>query len=243
MARDPAITQILNQICDIFPDFLLLLLFLVSEHAIFAANSNFPCYDDSTLSLSILPLQVVSMHILYVTTMIAVFALCIALFTTARRILRASPLQSGELSLPGLDGFANDFDVADSVRERRPDPEEAVFSTPHPAMSAEGLIEKIKAADQQNVPTIRESIFAEDADAMEDASREIHSQAKDTFAKGPKEVHPETVNTLPARKSSTPAYKYALEVLLIGVSVAVLVRTQRSTARFRVPKSSRDRVA
>lgn len=42
------------------------------------------------------------MEILYVTTMAAIFVLCLALLFTARRILRSSPLSSGELALSGI---------------------------------------------------------------------------------------------------------------------------------------------
>lgn len=45
------------------------------------------------------------------------------------------------------------------------------------------------------------------------------------------------------RKLSMPPYTYVLEAMLIGVSMVVLVRTQKSTARFRLKQASRARVA
>ncbi|MGA9957258.1 MAG: hypothetical protein WBQ06_03185, partial [Acidobacteriaceae bacterium] len=59
------------------------------------------------------------MQILYGTAMAAIFMLCLVLLWTARRILRSSPLTSGQFSLAGAHApiFESDFDAETDYAE------------------------------------------------------------------------------------------------------------------------------
>lgn len=185
------------------------------------------------------------MQILYVTTMVAVFVLCVALLTTARRILRTTPLQAGEFVLPRIDGLAKYLEQpAELQSQQKAIEEDAIASGPALSMSAESFIAEIKTVEQAHTERVDLSESVEHAYGVESA---FHRTSSTASGNGPKDPYsapePQLGGIVPARKPSTPAYKYFLEVLLIGVSVVVLVRTQRSTARLRLPHSSRGRVA
>lgn len=185
------------------------------------------------------------MQIFYVTIMLVVFVLCFVLFTTARRVLRGSPLQSGELGLPRFAGFANDSETPVPLRWLSDSSEEETPERSTVPMSAESFIEKMKSAERPSTEFSEQSVTTEDVYGAESTSDRTLSEADVSALSAPDPI-PAKVRSgtvMPKRKLSTPAYTYMLEMLLIGVSVVVLVRTQRSTARYRVPHASRGKVA
>ncbi|HWF66104.1 MAG TPA: hypothetical protein VN670_02295 [Acidobacteriaceae bacterium] len=185
--------------------------------------------------------QVVAMQLLYVLAIIAVFVLCIALLSTARRILRSNPLQSGQLALSSIRDFdrPEDDDLIeihavetrmssveaapdewDSDLDELPDEEEIEVS---PVIIAETTqIEVASPVPVHSVPSA----------PIED-SHPILTTSETSEPSRPFHFH----------KPSRRAYSYALECLLIGVSAWVLIQTQRSNMQQRVPNSSRNRVA
>jgi len=185
------------------------------------------------------------MQIFYVTIMLVVFVLCFVLFTTARRVLRGSPLQSGELGLPRFAGFANNSEAPAPLRWQSDASEEEIPERSDVPMSAESFIEKMKSAERPSTQFAEQSVSAEDVYGAGSASDRMFSEADVSALSAPDPVPAKgrAGTVMPKRKLSTPAYTYMLEMLLIGVSVVVLVRTQRSTARYRVPQASRGKVA
>ncbi len=218
------------------------------------------------------------METLYVTTMIAIFVLCLALLSTARRILRSSPLSSGELSLSRMyDMRTPENDSAtfspEEVTESE-DPRSDFALTTHAA-------EKVGAVESwMTAPLISETLVAESSFAEPRSSHDFETEnsVAESGAKKPgmtssvasesaKEdhamahtVHPETASvaeevaeqpigarrgkkSVRVRKQLPHSYSYVLECLLLGVSLVVLVKTQRSNSRNRALESSQHRVA
>ncbi|HET9087757.1 MAG TPA: hypothetical protein VFN53_09545 [Acidobacteriaceae bacterium] len=184
------------------------------------------------------------MQTFYVTLMAVVFVLCFALFTTARRVLRGSPLQSGELSLATLDGFANLSDEPEQPHWQYHPSEADESDGPAVPRAAEAFIEQMRSAERPLPEASGQTLSAEDLESPEIVSERV------TFAASAELIEPvpprskgRSGTVMPKRKLSPPAYTYMLEMLLIGVSAVVLVRTQRSTARYRASHGSRSRVA
>src|SRR6185437_7100861 len=185
--------------------------------------------------------QVVAMQLLYVLAIIAVFVLCIALLSTARRILRSNPLQSGQLALSSI----RDFD--------RPEDDDLIE-----IHAVETRMSSVEAApdewdsDLDELPDEEEIevspvIIAETTQIEVASPVPVHS-----VPSAPIEDSPPILTTSETSEPSRPfhfhqpsrrAYRYALECLLIGVSAWVLIQTQRSNMQQRVPNSSRNRVA
>jgi hypothetical protein len=176
------------------------------------------------------------MQILYGTTMLAVFVVCIALFTTARRLLRASPLQSGELGLPRFERYADSSEESPDLHWQPYSSDGDVENDGTLPISTEAYIGEIKAAGHQTSENFDRSAAAED-------TYESDFTIEAPLANQPSQEEPLSGEILQARRATTPAYTYFLEVLLIGVSAAVLVRTQRSTSRYCLEQASRGRVA
>ena len=176
------------------------------------------------------------MEILYIAGMAAVFVLCLALLSTARRILKPSPLSAGSLALMHLQNAIDstnadvELDFADSTTLARP------IELAEPVSISETLVLSSNSAS--------EAPFVESVTPMEEAPE----------MKLPESVYPASVDTpqqpvsprVPREQkqgaSLFPAYNHVLECLLLGVSLVVLVQTQRSTSRFRSLQSS-DQVA
>lgn len=184
------------------------------------------------------------MQIFYVTLMAVVFVLCFALFTTARRVLRGSPLQSGELSLASLDGFPNHSDEPEQPHWQYHPSEADEADGPVVPRAAESYIEQMRSAERPLKDVSEQTLSAEDLDSPETASEGVTFEASAELVEPvPPRSRGRSGTVMPKRKLSPPAYTYMLEMLLIGVSAVVLVRTQRSTARYRASHGSRSRVA
>ena len=172
------------------------------------------------------------MEILYVTTMAAVFVLCLALLWTARRILQSSPLTSGELSLTRVDETIDRNDLS-----AQPDFVEIALSHYEPEISqiSPNLIDPVALEMMAS-----EQAMAEPIQTPEMPLTDVHL----TEMSESSEVPAQPVEKRGARitKRLPHGYNYLLECLLLGVSVVVLVRTQRSSARHRSLMSS-DQVA
>jgi hypothetical protein len=178
------------------------------------------------------------MEILYVIAIVAVFVLCLALLSTARRILRSSPLSSGQLSLSrSHDVEQPEEESLEDIRaEERSIPEsdaEYVGSrlvTANLTMAETALPIAVPATTivAEPIPAIGPSM----AFPMEEKPANQNVCAR-----------PHTNNAAGIRKPSRRAYNYALECLLLGVTAWVLIKTQQSTSRYSSRRSSRDRVA
>ena len=173
------------------------------------------------------------MQILYVSAMVAIFVLCLALLSTARRILHSTPLTSGQLSI----SKAYDLDHSQletlpriSSAEKLSPVIDAAYAAPNP-IEAEPVFARAVAVpvipQVDPVKTIdAEPLFAEPLPPIQQARIE-------------KPVVKKATNLLPAkkairmRKPSRRAYNYAFECLLLGVSAVVLIKTQRGVLRYR----------
>lgn len=117
----------------------------------FSSKMEQTCYDCSTLAFISPVFQVIAMEILYVTTMAAIFVLCLALLVTARRILRSSPLTNGDLSIAGMYGTQMPAGILDEDEETEsPSFEDAVRARMDSVVS--------RQAEQEHVST--ESVLA-----------------------------------------------------------------------------------
>jgi hypothetical protein len=173
-----------------------------------------------------------AMEILYIAGMAAVFVLCLALLSTARRILKPSPMSSGKLALTRLESAIEPMatemepDHAYSPTNSRP----TVFAEPvavaetlvlSSIMASEDVLaDRATMLKETTVPTLQETLSAKTVD---------HSEAP---------VRPHYLRDAQQDGSQFHAYNYMLECLLLGVSLVVLVQTQRSTARYRLFQSS-----
>ncbi len=172
------------------------------------------------------------MEILYVTTMAAVFVLCLALLWTARRILQSSPLTSGELSLIHVDETIDRSELS-----AQPNFVEIALSHCEPEIAeiSPSLIDPVALEMMAS-----EQAMAEPIQTPEMPLTDVHS----TVIPESSEVPVQSVEKRGARitRRLPHGYNYLLECLLLGVSVVVLVQTQRSSARHRSIMSS-DQVA
>lgn len=191
------------------------------------------------LSAFILFPQVVAMQILYGFAVLAVFVLCVALLSTARRILRASPLESGQLALSSIQDFDRSDD--DGLMEIH-----AVEAPSHPEETPS--IEWKDDLEEENLPQAHEVEISEltiGETAASQPSSAAFVQAMSPLPVDNLEIvsESEEQDTFRFRKPSRRTYNYALECLLLGISAWVLIQTQRTNMQQRVSHSSRDRVA
>jgi hypothetical protein len=176
------------------------------------------------------------MEILYGTTMAAVFVLCLALLWTTRRILQSSPLTSGELSLIHADETTDRSELT-----TQPNFVEIALSQCEPDVAeiSPSLIDHVALEMMAAEERIEEPIQAP-AQTMELPAMDAHltqmAESSEVPAQPVERRGAQTTNRLPH------GYNYLLEGLLLGVSVFVLLRTQRSSARHRSLMSS-DQVA
>ncbi len=200
------------------------------------------------------------MQILYLVAIFAVFILCVAMLSTARRVLRSSPLASGQL------GISRIYDV-----ER---PEEDGFEELHSELAVPGIeaehenlyLPPFKVADREPEPA---TVYVAHAEIRAEAAvsapiqpvAETLSEATDFDAFEAAYMHAgeqqETGRPFLARnknsrdkgegfhlpRPSRQTYQYALECLLLGVSAWVLIKTQQSNMKYRLQQSSQGRVA
>lgn len=246
-----------------------------------------PCYDSCTLAI-ISPFQVLVMEILYVTTIVAIFGLCFALYSTTRRILHSSPLSSGDLSLtqperltqswepvaqPSFEETSLSFEKPEYAEESsnltnpafasvmapdtrrtsqpwepvtQPSFEETALSHKQP----EPVEESLNIADfllpEATAPkeVLTETVFAPAAQMpLPELPRYVRDiYMSETFKEPEIRVQPRAKREDRPAGSSPRTYHYILEYLLIGISVFVLVKTQRSVSEHRSLQSS-NRVA
>jgi hypothetical protein len=186
------------------------------------------------------------MQILYGTAMAAIFMLCVVLLWTARRILRSSPLTSGELSLGRLhesidrSDFSTETDYAE-IAQFDLEPEVAEIST---SLMDPIALEMLASANSVANETICAPIAAQIQEPMQ-ASVETPAQPqKDMLVEAADVVaEPETKRSGKFTKHLPHGYNYMLEGLLLGVSVFVLIRTQRSNWQYQRSLRSSDQVA
>ena len=189
------------------------------------------------------------MQILYGTAMAAIFMLCLVLLWTARRILRSSPLTSGQLSLARLHEAIERIDVSTEPTETDYaeiaqfdiEPEVAEIST---SLLDPIALEMMASASSVANETMAAPIEAQIQEPMQTAletpaapQMEVLVEAADVIAE------PETKRSGRFAKHLPHGYNYMLEGLLLGVSVFVLIRTQRSNWRYQRSLQSSDQVA
>jgi hypothetical protein len=175
------------------------------------------------------------MQILYGTAMTAIFLLCLVLLWTARRILRSSPLSSGQLSLsPAYAAAAagdsyTETDYAEIAQfDLEPDVAEISTSLLDP-IALEMMASASSVADETMTRPIATPIQESMQAALESAPfahAEVVVEAADVISE------PEVKRSGRFRMHLPHGYNYMLEGLLLGVSVFVLIRTQRKTWRY-----------
>jgi hypothetical protein len=195
------------------------------------------------------------MEILYVVGMIAVFVLCLALFSTARRILRSSALSNGqfgtsrmydvealddeaskeidsaEMAMPGLKAIYTRSNVAlDDLAE---------IETPY----AETAMAETVAPDPIIYEGIQATAIVEEEPVMAAYVPPPIPSWAEKLADEDDSEQPQANKWKRFRNPSRQKYNYALECLLLGVSAWVLIRTQRGTLRYRLSQTASDRVA
>lgn len=172
------------------------------------------------------------MEILYGTTMAAVFVLCLALLWTTRRILQSSPLTSGELSLIHVDETTDRSELS-----AQPNFVEVALSQCETGIAeiSPSLIDPIALEMMASEHTLAEPI-----QTPEMPLTDVHLTEISESSEVP--VQPVEKRGTRITKRLPHGYNYLLECLLLGVSVVVLVQTQRSSARHRSLMSS-DQVA
>lgn len=177
------------------------------------------------------------MDILYGTTMAAIFVLCLVLLWTARRILQSSPLANGELSLTHGDEVADQGELADEPNYA----EIAEFDLePTVAKINPSLIDPVAlemmASEERMVEPPQASTAIPDL---------LQTEVQVTETNESSEVPEQLAAKRNLRTAKHPphGYNYLLEGLLLGVSVFVLIRTQRSTWRNHRSLQSSDQVA
>ena len=186
------------------------------------------------------------MQILYGSAMAAIFMLCLVLLWTARRILRSSPLESGQLSLARLHEAIDRIDVSTEtdyaeIAQFDIEPALAEIST---SLLDPIALEMMASASSVANETTPAPIAAQIQEPMQATMEtpappqtEVLVEAADVFAE------PETKRGGRFAKHLPHGYNYMLEGLLLGVSVFVLIRTQRSTWRYHRSLRSSDQVA
>ena len=216
------------------------------------------------------------MEILYLTAVLAVIALCIALFSTARRILHSTPLTNGDLSITQMERLTQSWEpIAQRSFEESSPREESETEYAEDDSNKDNLNEETLNMDEYLLPQVntvaeghREEFVAPSMQistpeqprdlyySETPQAPEIHIQPKTILEEKievqPKAMHedwmkaqpqairedrmetqPRTVRENRMEISSPRTPHYLLECLLIGVSVFVLVKTQKSTAQYR----------
>ncbi len=217
------------------------------------------------------------MEILYLTAVLAVIALCIALFSTARRILHSTPLTNGDLSITQMERLTQSWEpIAQRSFEEtalpldKPGTEHAEDNLNEDNLNEDNLnMDEYLLPQVNTVAEVHREEFV--APSMQISTPEqprdlyysetphapeIHIQPKTILEHKievqPKAMHedwmkaqpqairedrieaqPRTVRENRMEISSPRTPHYLLECLLIGVSVFVLVKTQKSTAQYR----------
>jgi hypothetical protein len=190
------------------------------------------------------------MQILYGTTMAAIFVLCLVLLWTARRILRSSPLTSGELSLVSLhvamdrNDFSPEPDYAEIAQfDLEPEVAEISSSLIDP-LALEMMTSGTSAANETMPDPIAAQVQAPMQATVETpALSQMDVQMTEIVESSDVAAQPKTKRNGRFMKHLPHGYNYLLEGLLLGVSVFVLVRTQRSTWRYQRSLQSSDQVA
>ena len=181
------------------------------------------------------------MEFLYITGIAAVSVLCLALLSTARRILRSSPRPGAQF------GSTRMYGVDQAERELLDD----IGSTSITAPAGEVLpMESVLALSE---PFELENVAGHAVSAKPIVAAPVEPVTAASPAPATSDWPEESIDEAPtwasrwARfpKPSRQTYNYALECLLIGVSAWVLIKTQRETLRQQPAQtsSSRDRVA
>jgi hypothetical protein len=174
------------------------------------------------------------MQILYGTAMIAIFMLCLVLLWTARRILRSSPLTSGQLSLSPVyasaaigDSYA-ETDYAE-IAQFDLEPEVAEIST---SLLDPIALEMMASASSIATDTTLVPIATRIQEPMQGATAMPVPPQAEVLAVADVVLEPEVKRSGRFTKHFPHGYNYVLEGLLLGVSVFVLIRTQRRTWRY-----------
>jgi hypothetical protein len=175
------------------------------------------------------------MQILYGAAMTAIFLLCLVLLWTARRILRSSPLTSGQLSLSpayasaALDESYTETDYAE-IAQFDLEPEVAEIST---SLLDPIAMEMMASANSVATETMTRPIATPIQESMQ-AAVESAALAQTEVLVEAADIVPEADAKRTGRftKYFPHGYNYMLEGLLLGVSVFVLIRTQRRTWRY-----------
>jgi hypothetical protein len=175
------------------------------------------------------------MQILYGAAMTAIFMLCLVLLWTARRILRSSPLASGQLSLVPAYASIDDsqssteIDYAEMARFDL-EPEVAAIST---SLLDPIALEMMASANSIATETVTAPIAEQIQEPMQAvAATPAHPQTEVVIEAADRVAEPEAKRTGRFSKRLPLGYNYMLEGLLLGVSVFVLIRTQRSNWRY-----------
>lgn len=170
------------------------------------------------------------MQILYGCGMLAILVLCLALLSTARRILCTSPLSNAQF------GAARMYGV-----------ERAEEALPDEISSARMLTQKLETAQIESTSALIEPVHAHPTPVETAPAKTILSEPVTAIALRPTVSDEQTWGPQWARfpKPTRQTYNYALECLLIGVSAWVLIKTQRDTlhSKSRPASTSRNRVA
>ncbi|MES2222836.1 MAG: hypothetical protein V4587_17940 [Acidobacteriota bacterium] len=186
------------------------------------------------------------MQILYGTAMAAIFILCLALLWTARRILRSSPLTSGGLAFAGLHGAidpiesSSETDYAE-IAQYDLEPEVTEIST---RLIDPAVLERISSPIRANAEPMSEPMIAQTYEAMQIVTEIPELPAVEALIDAEELASkPEAKHRGRFSKHLPKGYNYMLEGLLLGISVFVLIRTQRSTWRYHRALQSSDQVA
>ena len=188
------------------------------------------------------------MQILYVTAMIAISVLCVALFSTSRRVLRSKPAFGGELSLTHLksaiESYESDVQLNPVDMAKFPPPEREYVEPP--SIPENFAVSTVIAPEDE----VQEAVLTP-ADEVWEALLTPEPTSAETPESVPSAEIVENQEIVapvpPTRRARIAAhlpfeYNYFLECFLLGVSIFVLIRTQRSTARSKSAQSS-DQVA
>ncbi|MHB1935245.1 MAG: hypothetical protein ACYCOR_01515 [Acidobacteriaceae bacterium] len=186
------------------------------------------------------------MEILYGTTMAAIFVLCLVLLWTARRILRSSPVTGGELSIERLHEA-----ICPAERSAQPDyAEMAQFDIePQLAEISPSLIDTVALRMMASERSVASETMSEPTDTPIQAAIETPEPPQMDVQKAEIVESLDAIKQPEAKRNGRTAkhlphgYNYLLEGLLLGVSVFVLVRTQKSTWRYHRSLRSSDQVA
>lgn len=173
------------------------------------------------------------MQILYGTAMTAIFMLCLVLLWTARRILRSSPLTSGQLSLVPAYASINDSESSTEIDYAEMaqfdlEPEVAEIST---SLLDPIALEMMASANSVATESMTTPIEAEIREPMQ-AAMETPAQAEVLVEAADIVSEPDAKRSGRFTKHLPHGYNYMLEGLLLGISVFVLIRTQRSNWRY-----------